>query len=957
MQEVLQDQLQHFFTAALQRDEASQRCFYSIGDDGDQSSSTSRHQVEGDADSSSNSPPALLKAAAVAALARVQQEQQQTQAALMELQTNTVAPLYALVDSLEAEKQELEARVTMLETSMDATPTPPLVAEAQQLRKTETLLSAQLQKCQESTAQTVAHLNETLQDGVAAAAQLPALLEQLTMLEEELRGSKLETSVLQLRLAEQQERHQLEETVRQMKAIEEATILRERVAFLEQQLQQARSREEALVLEGGRLTAQLASTEDAMSSLKRRYREEEAALAEKRHRAEQDAMSNPSSVRGELTKFWYDGRCRIADLEQRVTRLRWTEARLLTAERQITQLERSKGSLCNRLAALAAEVDGYRESEKKLRAQCAGYEAGRDCLLSRLAATVGAEMSRDELRDCCETIRAAAAQAAASSATILANPEAIQQTLRESQSLKREVVQLQRQKEQLLRYIQLREDRLRAILEQEALHLVGPATSSVDGGSGATTTATQQLLLSRFLDDVRQSANDVFLLCEESATVGTDAVAASTSGEAPPPSTTPHRQLFVELQQQYTASQEKLLASQRKLQAALSETLQLRTTISEARVAQEAASAAHQTALQAVEATNAALLSRVAVVTSQLQQLRERYTGAVTFSKMTTEGLATVLTLLRQSQDQTTQLRALVQEERRDMTELLRREAASWGPSDTDPHASAAQAIGAALQRLDSRITEAVRQARVQADQQQISYLADLVRAIQGQEERLAAARQAFEEASREQATTMAGQIGAAQQQWDSIWRKKFEAVEMERTQHTMQQHASVVLHRALERALASETSATGSATTAAPLPAEDGGATAPNLASTLQAIRGFLDFARQQPPPPPPQPAAPAAAPAPPAVVSREEPVALAQTVAPPAPPSTALCHSSAASPPVNTASPAEEVSNEETDGKSNEEANAVPSSHAQSELGVSEEQGEPVSEVASPSDGADPQ
>ncbi|TPP52628.1 hypothetical protein CGC20_35820 [Leishmania donovani] len=837
-QEVLREQLHRFFECVAAHEQASQRVLTDQRqDDGEKSNAPD--------DGAGVARPSFMSAAVSEVLRRMQEEKQQAEAALAQLQSDTVAPLHAQLEAMEKEKQQLVARVAELEMSMSSTPAPPLMAELRQLRETEALLRQQLQECQASTAATVGTFRSTVENGLLAARQVPELIHAMETIKENVRTNQTMQAAQRVLLEEMERRHAIEREIEETYRREETKVLRERIASLKDEVSAAAEREAAFASERGAMEAQLAAAQDSIRQLTQQHSEEQVALAQKRQRAEQDASSNPTSIRGELTKFWYEGRDRIRELERQLQTMHTAEANLRVSQGRVAQLEQRKAALLGNLAALAAEVDRRREEEKKLRAQCAGVEAERDRLLMSVAKTTGSHISETELRDCCRTIREAATRVAAASATVVADPQAIEEALRRAQKLKSEVAQLQRQKDQLQRFLELHEDRVRALLEQEALLLVrdskgGPATAtSPQMGSntaikGAPESAsTTAFSLPQFLEHIRQGANDVFLQNEDAAVRavrpggkrGSNRHANASGEVSHDSSVTPHRDSFLSLHQQFVQSQERLLASHRDLLEARNENRRIQAELDSTRSEHAAAAATEEKARRSLEAANAALTHRTTSLTNELQELQRHYTSAVTMVRTTLEGLSNVLQLYRQSELHAEKLREMVQQERRDMSDMLRREAASWSVgTGTDghtnaqeaQHSAAAERITAALRDMGAYIAEAVAETTRQATQDQTSYIGKL-------------------------------------QQWESEWKAKYQAMEAERMQSVMQQHASVVLQRALEQAVttpaAASSAASPNSTASVPPEVEE---SAVHMADTLQTAAAATSVAPAGAPAPP---------------------------------------------------------------------------------------------------------
>ena len=876
-QEVLREQLQEFFQRVAEEERANQEVLSdSALNDGDS-------QVDGSPSSASpdevarhsSRPSSSLTRSVSAVLHHMQLGKRQAEEALEKLQSQTVAPLHAQLEAAQNEKKQLMTRIADLEMSMANTPAPPLVAELKQLRASEALLRQQLRETQEAAAGTAGSFHKSIEDGLSAARQVPELIGKMEALKEEVRMGHNVQAAQRVLLEELERRHAVEREVDSAFHKDESAMLQERVSHLEAEVRAAVAREAAVISERDAKDTQLLAAQNEIKELVQQHSEEQQALAQKRQRAEQDASSNPSSIRGEMTKFWYEGRDQIRELEKKVRTLQLTQADLRVSQGRVAQLEQRKAMLADNLAALATEVDRRRDEERQLRAHCAGLEAERDRLLTSVAMTMGPVMSEQELRACCATIREAATRVAATSATVVADPHAVEEALRRSQKLKSEVAQLQRQKDQLQRFLQLREDRVRALMEQEALLLCKQQQqhqNTQDVPSSSTANSAVSFSLPQLLEYIRQSANDVFLQNEVAAARGVAAAnakkglvkSAAGSSEAANLSDSgvaPHRSSFVALQQQFQQSQERLLASHRELLETRNENRRLQAELESTRAEHAAAIKTQEEARRVVEAANATLTHRTTTLTSELQEMHQHYTAAVAMVRTTLDGLCSTLQLYHQSEQHTEKLREMVQAERRDMSDLLRREAASWGAAagagssegsgSEAQHSAAAAKISAALRQMEMYIAEAIHQTTLQASQDQTSYIGQLVLAIQEQEGRVKAAKAAFEASAQAQASSLVERVSAAQQQWESTWKMKYHAMEAERTHSIMQQHASVVLQRALEQAVAppaggvsGSASSSAGCDTAVPAAVEESMA---HMSSTLQVIRNFITHARQR--------------------------------------------------------------------------------------------------------------
>lgn len=739
-------------------------------------------------------PP--MHAAIATALSQLCEDKKKLEEALLTLQTDTVRPLNERVDQLQQENSQLQEKVLELEMAMGAAPAPPLVTELRLLRESEGLLREQLRDTQTKSIAAVEKVAKMMRDGAAATAALPEYIHAVAELKDVLRESHTTQKVLELAMEERQKRFSVEEELRVAHAEGLQALAEERVAAGLRQLAEAKAREEVLEAEKEDILTQLTECQRRVEDLQREGSETENALAAKRQRVEQDVLDNPSSVRGEYIRFWYDGHSTITRLQQRVVELEKKESALKQLQGHVKQQERARQSMTSQLVAVASEVERAREEIQRLRAQYAGLEVERDQLSASLAMTLHGEMGEAELQNCCRMIREGAERAAAASAAVVADPQALQQAMRRAQELKNEVAQLQRQKDKLLRYVQLREERVSSLLEREALrHSGGPGDSS--------TSSDTHVPLPQLLEYARQCANDVFAANETAALeVVKGRPGTEDATKAGGSSVTPTRDSFVHVQTRLLESQEKLLASQRRLHETTLERNRLLSELEQSTKEHNSATESRDATIASLEASNAALIRRSSIQAQEEKQLKAHYAVSVAFAEQAITGLRFALDTLRAEKDQVEGLRQLVEKERKDIGDILRREARSnWSGNSEDGMAKTVQSVVDALGRVSSFIQETAATVSLECESERTAYVAKLSKAIQEQEQRVLSLQCSFEEASKQQAVSLAERITAAQSHWESEWRQKFQAVEEERTQLSLQQFAHTALFSALERA------------------------------------------------------------------------------------------------------------------------------------------------------------
>lgn len=751
------------------------------------------------------------------------------------LYSGTITPLNDCVRELGRERETLRARVAELELLASSEAPPPLVAELERTRSSEAVLLQQLREVQENGLDSVAKLAVALQEAITARRTIPDYTRLVEGLKDTLRDAMDSRTILQVQLDEQSRRHAVEQSLLESFLTSERELQTEKIALLQAQLDAAAVREEKFVSEKTLVEQQLLAAREEVH----RHMEAQAAsqdsIAAKRTRLEThlDEEVGGSSVRGEMIKFWYDGRSSIAKLQRRIDELKEKEAALRVSQGRVAQLERSRTSTTSQLVAVATEMDRVREENQRLRVQCAGVEVERDQLLASLAMAVQDEMSAAELRDCCRMIREAASRQAAASATVVVDPAVLQQAKLQAQQLKNEVAQLQRQKEKLLRFITLREERVHTLMQREAL---------LDGGQQFE----KEVPVAQLLEMVAQCARDIFT---ENEIASRGILGAPT--DAPDLATLRHGESFQALSKDLAEARAILARTEKEAQSQVAERHRVEVQLETIRGELEATVRRRDEALASAEQTNTALLSRTAVLNGQVVQLEQQYAALSNFLRLVTGTVETMHHLLQTESKQVGALRQLVRDERQEVVKLVRAESAQWSTAD------AVAPIIEAVTGLRALVEQAVQQHRAACDAQQTDYIVKVVYALQGQEERVTQIQQAFAEASQQQAQQLAERIVSAQSSWDAAWRQRCEEVEAEKEllvrRDATQQSLSALLERVvLPNVEAAPTSLSSSVVATAPSLS----ATAAAAAHTLEAIDAFVQAAMNrsaQPTAPPP--------------------------------------------------------------------------------------------------------
>ena len=182
----------------------------------------------------------------------------------------------------------------------------------------------------------------------------------------------------------------------------------------------------------------------------------------KRQRIEAECPEGMSTKR-ELLSFWIEGHDTIEELQQKLEGYTALQQDYHNVKQRLMEIESDRAACISRFTSMAEEVERLREENINLRGQCAGADSTNDILVSELSKLLDRELSRDDIRSCCATLRQAAEKAVAASASIVFDPQVALMEMRKVQELRNELLHLTQRKESLHRFLSLREARIRSL--------------------------------------------------------------------------------------------------------------------------------------------------------------------------------------------------------------------------------------------------------------------------------------------------------------------------------------------------------------------------------------------------------------------------------------------------------------------------------------------------------------
>ncbi|RNE97828.1 Viral A-type inclusion protein [Trypanosoma rangeli] len=812
LQHVLQDQLRRFFDDARRtlEDAMSQAVVLGSG------------SAEGVAEAEAGKGGTQRVSALVEALRVLGEQNEGMLRQMSEMQTGCVAELNGKVEALARERDALRQRVLQLEEEAAGADEQPssLLTELRHLRASDTLLRQQVEALRQRTEAATSEANKLVTDGLHGALKLPRLLEQLEEMRTRLHQAEAERELFRLQLEESQGRSGLRHALREAQLADEVALGQSTVRELRTRVAALEAREKAAEVH----KATIAQLEATVQALQARHAAPDEAPVSKRRRLETENSDDPDSVRREFITFWYEGR-------EELRRLREKERVLRSTQEKLTQMERTRSTVTRKLVTLADEIGRVREENQSLRAQCVGLEVERDYLRGSLASVISHHMQEEELRQCSAAIRDAAVKAAAVSLSVVADPQAIQQALRQSQELKNEVAQLSKQREKLHRYIALQEERITAlithgaVLESEGAQAHITTTGGGDGGSSMVQTVHR----------AEMQALDVL------AGLGEEASAHTEGGMR-------RQATFLSMQQRIEVCERQLVAHQQQLSDVSGERDDARHQLDAMQAEMRSTLAAREAAMSELLNSNATLMHSTETLRSENQQVRASYEASVMFSQELLTALVGLLEVLRAEMSFVASLNTMLTAERSELVELTRRSAEAW-----NAHEGEVQEVVEAVERMCGYILQAVEQQQRTHALQETAHLLHLTEALKRQEKQVTETQATFTQACRELAEGLAQRITAAQHSADVLWKKRTMTLLEERQHLQAQLGAEKELLARIERSLvvpptssASSTGASGTKTTTT----TPSSMTAPSAAAdesrgsrdhVLEAINQFL--------------------------------------------------------------------------------------------------------------------
>ncbi|KEG07393.1 Viral A-type inclusion protein [Trypanosoma grayi] len=762
LHDVLQEQLQRFFGDVKRTLEAvmSQGC------------------AEGEVHAGGGSQQVLALVEAMRVLGTQNEELLQQ---MNEMQAQRVVSLNGQVEALGQERDMLRHRVIQLEEEVAAAtaaavvpndaqlqeeeqqpqPAPALLAELRSLRAFDALLRHKLNEMQSRSEAATAEAEKLVKDGVDASLVVPRLLERVEELRVTLHRVEAERELLRLQVQESQGRESVQHALREARLEDELELGRATIQSLLERIAALEARVAAATAEAAARTDDIAQLHSTIETLRVQQTVADETLASKRRRLEQEMVDNPDSVRRELVTFWREGREELQQLREEVQGLRAKERLLRSTQEELAQLERTRSTVTSKLVTLAEEIGRVREENQTLRAQYAGLEVERDYLRGSLAAALAHHMEAEDLQRCSETIRDAAAKSAAASSNVVADPQAIQQAMRQSQELKNEVAQLTKQKEKLHRYISLREKRIGALMAREAIHHteVGEEKPPIAASGGAC--------VLQALTWAELHTNDALSGMEETTT---------TEGSSQ------RRETFASMQQRIVEQEKQLEAFQKQVEELTAARDDARQQVASTQSELRATLAARESAMVELLRSNTSLTQSVEVLRSEKFQLRTSYDAAVAFTQKLSTALGGLLELLRAEAGFAASLNDALARDRAEIVELTRRTAEAWESREGE-----VQCVVEMLERMCGYMTQAAEQQERTHTLDDTAHLRRLMEAVQQQEARLKDVQQGFTQACREFGEGLAQRITEAQQRSDVVWKKRLGTL-LEERQHLQAQ-------------------------------------------------------------------------------------------------------------------------------------------------------------------------
>lgn len=714
-------------------------------------------------------------------LAAMQQEKQSLQDALHSLQSEVVSPLRATVEKLQSDNDQLRQELSQLQEEVacgnvgveDANQIPAartLVEELRQLRAQEQVLRQQLQVAHEVKGDLSTKMMKAITDGTSASIDLvPQLTLQVRERDALIRDGQTSCHILQLQMDEAQKRfhEELQCSREELNAWRRYYV----EGLIESEKRYANLKARSAVTEEG---AQ-GSASPSVSGMKRQRDDCETEGAN----GDVSDPNDSTSLRTKFLRFWYDGHDELARLNLKVKELEEKASQLRVSQGQVAQLDRHTHFLYDQLITLSHTVEHLREEEREHLKEITGLKVSCDCLVNTLSRTLEPVMTPTELANCADVIRAAAASSA-----VMVDPKALEDAAQLAQERKAEVEKLNHQKEGLLRFISMREERVRALLEQEVL-----LTRAHQARSG-----TETLPLVQLLELTRQCAADIFRDCRTS--VLGPAMASSVGSHYPSNDCLWGDGSLMTLQRNLQLSQQEALTAKGEL-CILTE--QRDRALSTGTFMQESLSISlteKEDLIQALQNNSNVMMEHVERLQLRLRGVEEDYRKLHHFTTCATEGMSCLFELLKQEMASSTQLREMALKERQHLRGLVQRtiNEQSEGTRNSNDE------VIHALKQVELRIKEEITYLQVMASSEASDYVLDMVKAIQKQEGNLKHIQSRYDEHIAAFSQRLSSSIESAHQNWDKEWERRFEDSEAQRKHIMLRYDARNALFQRVEQ-------------------------------------------------------------------------------------------------------------------------------------------------------------
>ncbi|CAD2222651.1 hypothetical protein, conserved [Angomonas deanei] len=736
--------------------------------------------------------------------------------------TSEVQPRNERIEALEKEKETLREKINELQMASAAAPPLAIVSEVKQLRETEALLRQHLEESQKKLTEVSQQFSHFVEEGVESNRGIPKYVENVETLRHLL--SEVQTSRQALQEESKEKLLQLAEVqkIELSNAHQQRMQAEEKSKELDSLFEMERQKNHQLELEKQTLANRVAELEE-INRAQEALKESEVNLSLKRVRPEGWSTENPSSIREELLQFWYDSQETIKQLTQKLSDREGKEKEVRMLRHQLVTTDRKQKASASHLVELESEVQSVRDELLKSRASCAGLEAERDLLMSSLSRVVGSDVNQYQINDCIRRIGVAASQAAASNTALVADPKELDRCAREAQSLKSEIRQLQRQKDNLNRFIEQCHQRIQVILQRELLHDGGNHSSSPTKTTNAVESDTtslhdttglmstpegtvhthpfqSNLSITKVLDYITQCARDIFTSCERSVYAdntffpGAIAASSNTNGGFLPVKLGGS---FTSLKSELFEAETKLEITQKRLQWCSSECSEVRHSLEQERVTHAQAIASREEEISGLRTLNNDLTRQLSIALNQLKKLKEEYGNIVRFADQASSSLSIVVSVLQTESAKVGSLRDMVQEERRGMVQLLSREADSWMETT---RAAELASVTDAMRRLSDYVEECISRAALTNEEERTHFIQNLAEAIRRQETRIREVEKSYEEATKQQGESLATRIEQLHANWDTVWKSKLLSESEERIKLLQMWRADSNLHRIMER-------------------------------------------------------------------------------------------------------------------------------------------------------------